>query len=378
MTAPCSLLTNRCKTVACAAPTGLRLAGSAATSVPATYRAADVERHDQQSRDSCDADSTAADLVEQAAQEPREHHPQAVVAGTSLGAALDVYERCHRVEDDAQMVLPWHLVRGLADAEQLTEGVSANAREELESGHGASHPSVSLQRADWACVELALRPRRRALQMLATCPSAVLVAMTSFSPIWRLLCPRATSMATSRSRLVSGAENRRPASVWLCATPALEDHHLLGVLRFVVVTSSHARRCGHCAKNSYRQLGRPPARFQVMDLFQRPRVQDRSAKASSDWQSHAALEHRCFASYAGNSPHWRRPSPIWSATISNTAGSSWAIGAPSYCMRSNSPIGSLAFATIEAMVERARWLVISPRTLRRNAGFHTQHRNYSE
>jgi len=62
-------------------------------------------------------------------------------------ARRSVFERRHRVEDDAQVVLPHDLARGLADAEQLTEGVSPSAPEEFESGQGAS-PSASLQRAD--------------------------------------------------------------------------------------------------------------------------------------------------------------------------------------------------------------------------------------
>jgi hypothetical protein len=87
------------------------------------------------------------DLAEQTAQEPREHHRQAVVAGTLLGSPLDVFERPHAVTDDAQVMLPRDLALGLADAEQLAEAGSPRAREELESGHEIS-PSASLQRAD--------------------------------------------------------------------------------------------------------------------------------------------------------------------------------------------------------------------------------------
>jgi Domain of unknown function (DUF4158) len=76
-----------------------------------------------------------ADLAEQAAQEPGEQRRRAVVAGTSLGDALGVFERRERVEHDAQVVLPRDLTRGLADAEQLAKAESGRAREELESGH---------------------------------------------------------------------------------------------------------------------------------------------------------------------------------------------------------------------------------------------------
>ena len=79
-----------------------------------------------------------ADLAEQAAQEPGELHERAVVADPTLGAALNVFERRHRVAHDAQVALPRDLALGLADAEQLSKAGSAMAREELESGHG--HP----------------------------------------------------------------------------------------------------------------------------------------------------------------------------------------------------------------------------------------------
>ena len=37
---------------------------------------------------------------------------------------------------------------------------------------------------------------------------------------------------------------------------------------------------------------------------------------------------------------------------------------PIHCMRSNNPSGSLALASIDAIVDRARWLVMSPRASR--------------
>src|SRR5439155_1885869 len=77
-------------------------------------------------------------LAEQAAQQPREHHRQAVVAGTPLGSPLDIFERPHAVADDAQVMLPRDLALSLADAEQLAEAGSPRAREELESGHEIS------------------------------------------------------------------------------------------------------------------------------------------------------------------------------------------------------------------------------------------------
>jgi len=60
-------------------------------------------------------------LAEEAAQEPRELHGATVVARTSLGAALRVFERRHRVEHDAQVVFPRNLALGLADAEQFAK-----------------------------------------------------------------------------------------------------------------------------------------------------------------------------------------------------------------------------------------------------------------
>ena len=76
-----------------------------------------------------------ADLAKQAAQEPDELHWLAVVAAVALRAPLGVFERRHRVEHDAQVVLARHLARSLADAEQLAKAGSPRAREELESGY---------------------------------------------------------------------------------------------------------------------------------------------------------------------------------------------------------------------------------------------------
>src|SRR5437660_1828362 len=109
MTAACCL-TNRPKTVACAAATVFvcdRLGGNFSTSNLSPRSAI---------ADSCHIDSTAADLAEQAPQEPREHHQQAVVAGTSssLGTALHVFDWPHGLEHDAQVVLPRDLALGLA------------------------------------------------------------------------------------------------------------------------------------------------------------------------------------------------------------------------------------------------------------------------
>jgi hypothetical protein len=88
-----------------------------------TTNAADVEREWAPGREAWPADDDISsghvyslgrlglelygiDLAEQAAQEPRELHGSTVVARTSLGAALRVLERRHRVEHDAQVVLP--------------------------------------------------------------------------------------------------------------------------------------------------------------------------------------------------------------------------------------------------------------------------------
>jgi hypothetical protein len=96
----CNPLTNRCKTVAGAA-----------------RRFVVWPSQRQLEHQPPIAPLTAVELAEQAPHEPREHHRRAVVAGMSLGAALDVFERPHAVADDAQVVLPRDLALGLADAE---------------------------------------------------------------------------------------------------------------------------------------------------------------------------------------------------------------------------------------------------------------------
>ena len=63
------------------------------------------------------------DLAEQAAQEPRERHRRAVVAGTSLGAALGIFERRQRVEHDAQVVLSRDLALSLRGGSATSAGM---------------------------------------------------------------------------------------------------------------------------------------------------------------------------------------------------------------------------------------------------------------
>ena len=55
-------------------------------------------------------DLAGADLAEQAAQEPREHHRRAVIAAAASCSPLCVFERRHRAAHDAQLVLPRDLV----------------------------------------------------------------------------------------------------------------------------------------------------------------------------------------------------------------------------------------------------------------------------
>ena len=98
-------------------------------------------------------------LVEQATQEPREHHRRAVVAAAAPCSSLHVLERRHRIVHDAQLVLPRDLALSLADAEQLAETGSWRAREEFESDHGGSlsaEPIASSQAAG----DAARRPGR--------------------------------------------------------------------------------------------------------------------------------------------------------------------------------------------------------------------------
>jgi hypothetical protein len=55
-------------------------------------------------------DLAGADLAEQAAQEPREHHRRAVIAAAASCSPLCVFEQRHRIAQDAQVVLPRDLV----------------------------------------------------------------------------------------------------------------------------------------------------------------------------------------------------------------------------------------------------------------------------